>query len=85
VGTLEQENAKLELLRQHFASDDLLLERAAVFRDLSPAQCLAETIESCRDAMVMLSYQDAATRARSLADEPLPADTLAILEALQKC
>lgn len=76
--------AKIEAQRAYFASDDHLRERAAVFRDATPEQCLIAVIEQCREAEYFLSLKSAAELERVLAPEPIPDDTLAILEDLQR-
>ncbi len=81
--TLDQ-LALLEAQRAYFASDALIKERAAVWRDASPEECLAAVIDSCNEAAYFLSLKSADELDRVLAVEPLPADTIAILEALQR-
>lgn len=77
-------NAMLERQRDYFASDERIKERAALWRDATPEECLAATIESCAEAAYYLGLQTPEELERALAPEPIPADTLAILEALQK-
>lgn len=76
--------AQIEAQRAYFASDDHIRERAEVWRDASPAECLAATIESCREADYFLALKDPDELERVLAPTPLPADTVAILETLQR-
>lgn len=76
--------AQLEAQRAYFASDDRIRERAAVWRDATPEQCLVAVIEQCREAEYFLSLKAPDELARVLAPEPLPADTIAILESLQR-
>lgn len=76
--------AKIEAQRAYFASDDHLRERAAVWRDATPEQCLVAVIEQCREAEYFLSLKSPDERDRVLAPEPIPDDTLAILEDLQR-
>jgi hypothetical protein len=76
--------ARLEAQRAYFASDDRLRERAALWRDKSPEECLAAVIEQCREAEYFLSLKSPEELERVLAPEPLPPDTIAILESLQR-
>lgn len=75
---------KLEARRAHFASDEHIKERAEVWRDATPEECLAATAESCAEAELLLSLKTPVELARVLAPAPLPEDTVAILEALQR-
>jgi hypothetical protein len=77
--------ALLEAQRAHLASDEHVRERAAVWRDATPEQHLAAVIEQCREAEYFLSLKDPAELERALTPLPLPDDTVAILEALQRC
>ena len=74
----------LERQRAYFASLEHLRERAAPWRDATPEQCLAATIEQCREAEDLMSLMTPATRERALQPTPIPADTQTILEALQR-
>ncbi|MBL0216128.1 MAG: hypothetical protein IPQ07_19875 [Myxococcales bacterium] len=76
--------AKLEAQRAYFASDELIKDRAAIWRDTSPEECLVAVIDSCNEAAHFLSLKSAEELERVLAPEPLPPDTIAILEALQR-
>lgn len=76
--------AQIEAQRAYFASDEHLRERAAVWRDATPEQCLVAVIEQCREAEYFLSLKSADELERVLAPEPIPDDTLAILEHLQR-
>lgn len=76
--------AKIEAQRAYFASDEHLKERAAVWRDATPEQCLAATIEQCREAEMLLAIKTPEERERVLTPQPLPSDVIAILEALQR-
>lgn len=74
----------LETLRSHLASDEAIRERAAVWRDLSPEACLAATGEECEVAIWMLEHLDPVTRERALDREPLPSDTIELLERIAR-
>lgn len=80
--TLAEANAKLEAQRAHFASDEVLFERAELWRDATPAECLRATAEECEAAVRMIDRLEPELAARALAPEPLPADTVALLEQL---
>ena len=75
--------ARIEAQRAHFASDDHIRERAAIWRDATPEVCLEAVTGLCADAAYFLSLKDPETLARVLEPPPIPADTVAILEALR--
>jgi hypothetical protein len=85
VADLAKENAILEAQRAYFASDEHIKERATEYRTMTPEECLAEVVELCRDAEYFLSMKSPAELERILEPEPLSADTIAILERLQRC
>jgi len=74
--------AQLEAQRAHFSSDEHLIERASVWRDATPAECLAATFALCEDADAILAMKSPEELERALVREPLAADTIAILEAI---
>ncbi len=76
--------AELEARRAWFASDEHIRERAARWRGCSPEECLVAVIEQCREAEYFLALKSPDERERVLAPEPIPPDTLAILEQLQR-
>jgi hypothetical protein len=76
--------AVIEAQRAYFASDEHLKERGARFRDLTPEQCLDLVFDACREAEYFLSLKSPEELERLLAPEPIPADTLMILERLQR-
>jgi hypothetical protein len=76
--------AELEAQRAYFASDEHIRERSAVWRDASIAECLAATADACREAESLMALKTPAEIERLLEPEPLPEDTIAILEALQR-
>lgn len=76
--------AQLEAQRAYFASDAHLIERAALWRDASPEECLAATFALCADADAILAMKSPEDIERTLAREPLPADTLEILAMLAR-
>lgn len=76
--------ALLEAQRAYFASDEHIQERAAMWRDATPEECLEALEDCCREAEYFLSLQSPEALERILAPQPLPTDTLAILEALQR-
>jgi hypothetical protein len=83
VATLDEQNAILERQRAYFASDERIIERARLWRDATPEECLASLDELCRDADLMLDMMEPAARDRAQAfSAQLPDDTIAILEGL---
>lgn len=74
--------AMLERQREYFASDDRIRERAEPWRTATPEECIEATAAQCDEAIVFLAMLDDEARERALTPEPLPTDTLAILEAL---
>jgi hypothetical protein len=78
------ELAKIDAQRAYFASDERIVERAAVWRDATPEECLAATAEECAAAEQMLAIKSPEELGRALAPAPIPEDTIAILEALQR-
>jgi hypothetical protein len=59
-------------------------ERAARYREMTPAQCWAETVELCAMRDWIASHMDPAARARAFEPEPLSDEIIAILEAMQR-
>lgn len=74
----------LEAQRAQFARDEHIKQRAERWRDATPEECLAATFDACELFDWLLTLMDPETREAALAKEPLPADTIAILEALQR-
>jgi hypothetical protein len=81
---IAEENAILEAQRAYFGSDEHILDRAARYRGMSPEQCLVEVIDCARAGAQFLAMKSPAELAVVLEPEPLPADTLAILEQLHR-
>lgn len=75
---------ELEARRAYFASDEHVKLRAAVWRGVSPEACLAAVIEQCGEADYFLDLKSPAELARVLQPAPLPADTIALLEAIAR-
>jgi len=75
---------RLAAQRSYFASDALLVERAAIWRDQSPEACLAATAEECATAAWMLERLEPDVRERAIAEQPLPADTVELLQRLRR-
>jgi hypothetical protein len=69
---------------EYFRSDELLRERAAPYVGMSPAECWAETRELCGMLDWFLDRMEPDVRARALEPEPLSAELVAILEAMQR-
>lgn len=76
--------ARIEAQRAYFASDEHIKERAAIWRAATPEACLDAVLELCADTEYVLSLKDPAALARVLEPPPIPDDTLAILEGLQR-
>jgi uncharacterized membrane protein len=76
--------AQLEAQRAHFASDEHLIERADVWRDATPEECLAATFALCEDADAILAMKSPEELERAQVREPLPPDLLAILAAIAR-
>ena len=76
--------AQLEAQRAYFASDEHIKERAAIWREATLEEHLAAAVDQCREAAYFLSLKSADELERVLEPAPIPADTLAILEALQR-
>lgn len=76
--------AMLERQREYFASDDHIRREVEIWRDTTPEERLAELAEMCAAGHFFLSQLDPKIRERLLEREPLPSDTIAILESLQR-
>ena len=85
VGFTPEMLAQIEAQRAYFASDEHIRERAAIWRGVPPEECLAAVIEQCREAEYFLSMKPPAELERVLAPAPIPADTLELLERMQRC
>lgn len=84
MGYTREQLEMLERQREFFAGDECLLARAALWRDASPQECWEAVREECRLAEQLISQYPPDVRERALAREPLPADTIALLQAMQK-
>lgn len=76
---LDEANPVLEAQRAALSGDAALLREAALWRDATPAECLAAVIELCRDTDHYLAMLSPTELERALAPDPLPDDTLAML------
>jgi hypothetical protein len=74
--------AVLEAQRAWFASDEHIKERAKLWRDATPDECFEATAELCTEAALFLSRLSEAELERALAPDPIPPDTVQLLEAL---
>lgn len=74
--------AMLERQREHFSSDERIKERAAVWMDATPQECLAGLAAACADAAFFLSHYSPDVLEKALEPEPLPRDTVELLERL---
>lgn len=84
MASLAELNAQLEAQRAYFASDERIRDRAAIWRDKTAEECLAAGVEECELVARSLDAMQPDQRERLLAPRPLPPDTIAILEALQR-
>ena len=69
---------------EYFSSDEFVIHRAMPYRDMTPAQCWAETVELCAGLDWFLERMEPEVRERALGREPLADDIVGILEALQR-
>lgn len=76
------ENARLLAQAELFAGDEHLLAEAARWRDASPEERLAETWRLCAMVPWFRSLWSDEVRERAARPEPLPADTVALLERM---
>ncbi len=76
--------AMLERQREHFSSDDHIRREVEVWRDCTPEERLAALAEMCEAGYFFLSQLEPGTRERLLEREPLPSDTIMLLEALRR-
>jgi hypothetical protein len=74
--------AQLEAQVAYFRSDDRIRERAALWRDASPAECWATVRELCEDTAFWIDRYPDRVRELALAQMELPADTIALLESM---
>jgi len=76
------ENARLLAQAEMFGSDDQLLTEAARWRHASPEERLAETWRLCALFPWFRALWSDEVRARVARPEPLPADTVTLLERM---
>ncbi len=76
--------ALIDAQRAYFASDERIRERAAAWADASPQECLESVREECEAAMQLIAMKPDAEQERALAPEPIPPQTIALLERLQR-
>lgn len=76
--------AMLERQREHFSSDDHIRREVEIWRDSTPEERLAAAAEMCAAGYFFLSQLEPEIRERILEREPLPDDTIALLESLQR-
>ena len=74
--------AVLEAQRAWFASDEHIKERAAIWRDATPEECFQAVAELCTEAAFFLSRLSESELDRALTPDPLPPDTIQLLEAI---
>jgi len=78
----QPENARLLAQVEMFASDPHLLAEAARWRDASPEERLAETWRLCNLVPWFQALWNDDIRERAARADPLPADTVALLERM---
>jgi hypothetical protein len=78
---LEAANLRLEAQRATLSQAAEREREAALWRDASPDECLAEVFALCREADHYLAQLEPAQLERALEPAPLPADTQALLVA----
>ena len=83
MGTLEEENAKLELQRQYFASDDHIRSEVEPWITATVAERMEVGEELCKMAAAMFARLDPEVQRRALYRPPLPDDTIALLARLR--
>jgi hypothetical protein len=76
--------ARLEAQRAYFASDDRVRERAEAWSDATPEECLEAVREECEAAMQLLALKTPIELEAALRPDPIPSDTIAILESIQR-
>lgn len=81
---LEAENLRLAEQVRGLSGDDHLYREAATWQDATPEERVAETWRLCALVPWFRSLWPEDVRARADAPEPLPANTLAILERLKQ-
>ena len=69
---------------EYFRSDDHIRRRAEPYRGLSPAECVVATAECCSAVETLFEMMEPEVRERALRPEPIPAEIIAILEAMQR-
>jgi hypothetical protein len=81
---LQAENSRLEEQVRAFSGDDQLRREAAPWRDATAEERVAETWRLCALVPWFRSLWPEDVQRRAEAPEPMPADTLAILERLKR-
>ena len=81
---LQAENLRLAEQVRVFSGDEHIRREAAPWRDATPAERVAETWRLCALVPWFRSLWPEDVRARADAPDPLPANTLAILERLKQ-
>ena len=74
--------AVLEAQRAWFSSDEHIKERAKLWRDATPEECFEATAELCTEAAFFLSRLSEDELERALAPDPIPPDTIELLESI---
>lgn len=69
---------------EYFSSDEVLRDRAVLYRNASPEECLVATAECCAMAEAMFAMMEPDVRERARVPQPVPEHILAILQAMQR-
>jgi len=76
--------SRIEAQRAYFASADRVRERAAVWADATPEECLEAVREECRAAMQLLALKSPDEQEAAMRPDPIPPHTVMILERIQR-
>ena len=82
--TLQKENRRLAEQIRSLSGEEHLWREAAPWRDATPEERVAETWRLCALVPWFRSLWPADVRSRAEIPEPLPADTVAILERMKQ-
>ena len=74
----------LERQIAYFRGDMVLRDRAAIWRDATPEECLAAVAESCAEVEALFAMMEPDVRERAMQPEPISDGILSILEAMQR-
>jgi hypothetical protein len=81
---LADAQARLDRQIAYFRSDERIRDEVAPWRDTTAEERLADMAEMCRLALHFLQQHSPEVQERASRSEPLPADTIAILQAMKR-